>query len=73
MARKLYRMEVCEYWFEWFTHGQRVVEHQAWFDDRRTIIDMRPSMRKGNFYRLTLSDNSESVVPETQIVTVERY
>jgi hypothetical protein len=72
-TRRLYQMEVTEYYYEWFLHKAQIVEHQAWYDDRRTIVHMRPSMNKGNFYRLTLSDNREVVVTERHTITVERY
>lgn len=73
MTRRLYDMEVTEYYFEWFLHKRQVVEHKAWYDDRRYVVDMRPSMRKGNLYRLTLSDESSVVVSERHKLTVERY
>lgn len=73
MARKLYQMEVCEWYFEWWLHGARIVEHAAWYDNRRKIISIRLAMRNGNFYRLQLSDDNEVVVSENHLITVEVY
>jgi len=73
MARKLYDMEVSEWYFEWYLHGESIVRHQAWYDDYRTIASIRPSMLNGNFYRLTLSDNNEVVVSERKTITIERF
>ena len=71
--RALYDMEVCEWYHEWWKYGTQVVKHQAWYSNRLTITSIRPSMRKGNFYRLYLSNGEEKVVSETFTITVERY
>lgn len=71
--RRLYDMEVCEYFYEWYSHGTAVAHHKAWVDERRYIASMRIAMKRGNFYRLTLNTDEEIVVAETHTITVERY
>jgi hypothetical protein len=73
MRRQVIRVEVCEYFYEYFNRPIKGLTERAWYDERRYITDMRPSMRKGNFYRLWLSDGNEVVVVETLLLSLERY